>query len=390
MRSARLLSCLTSRTENFEKRQVPLVHEVLRTVAAHHAAIQDHYQEMLELHHQRTERANSASAIGDGEPSARPGHLRQMPSELLEADKTYRKKFSPLSAHINKSPRESIATSASALSISSRSSRSEDALASIHTNMRTLWSARQASAESANLHPASSREEGNYCGDNYSPPSAPFLGESMNGADEGDWDGSEMLQRQNAFRKGPGFSMGSPTSPSGRFRGRNLNLALNSWRKLIRRKETAPPIYLCPITQEIMEDPVICEDGYTYEREAIQKWTRTSPRSPMVSQTLHSSPFFLHSSLPWLTLTFPLSLSLSLSFSSQTNVIMRDPTRLIPNHTLRSAIREWQEDRKDQNQEDSVLRQRISRIREQTAESARKIRSQTANLFCYGVEGEVA
>jgi TPR repeat protein/CII-binding regulator of phage lambda lysogenization HflD len=39
----------------------------------------------------------------------------------------------------------------------------------------------------------------------------------------------------------------------------------------------------CPITQEIMEDPVIALDGYTYERMAIQEWfdrgKRTSPKT---------------------------------------------------------------------------------------------------------------
>jgi hypothetical protein len=31
-----------------------------------------------------------------------------------------------------------------------------------------------------------------------------------------------------------------------------------------------PIEYLCPITMDIMTDPVICDDGYTYERSAIQ------------------------------------------------------------------------------------------------------------------------
>lgn len=31
-------------------------------------------------------------------------------------------------------------------------------------------------------------------------------------------------------------------------------------------------MYLCPITTEVMEDPVIAGDGYTYERTAIEQW----------------------------------------------------------------------------------------------------------------------
>lgn len=46
---------------------------------------------------------------------------------------------------------------------------------------------------------------------------------------------------------------------------------------------------LCPITQEVMIDPVIAKDGVTYERETITKWLElrgTSPisREPMVSE----------------------------------------------------------------------------------------------------------
>lgn len=37
----------------------------------------------------------------------------------------------------------------------------------------------------------------------------------------------------------------------------------------------------CPITHEIMQDPVIGSDGYTYEREAIKKWLQDHHSSPM-------------------------------------------------------------------------------------------------------------
>ena len=30
--------------------------------------------------------------------------------------------------------------------------------------------------------------------------------------------------------------------------------------------------FLCPITQEVMADPVMTADGHTYEREAIEQW----------------------------------------------------------------------------------------------------------------------
>src|SRR5689334_18332378 len=46
--------------------------------------------------------------------------------------------------------------------------------------------------------------------------------------------------------------------------------------------------FFCPITQEIMRDPVIAEDGHTYEKVVIEKWLEKSPTSPMTRQ--HISP----------------------------------------------------------------------------------------------------
>ena len=43
-----------------------------------------------------------------------------------------------------------------------------------------------------------------------------------------------------------------------------------------------PQEYICPITAEIMTDPVIGTDGHTYERSAITEWLTTQhPHSPM-------------------------------------------------------------------------------------------------------------
>ncbi len=40
-------------------------------------------------------------------------------------------------------------------------------------------------------------------------------------------------------------------------------------------------VWLCPITQERMRDPVIAADGHTYERAAIEQWLRQSATSPV-------------------------------------------------------------------------------------------------------------
>lgn len=45
-----------------------------------------------------------------------------------------------------------------------------------------------------------------------------------------------------------------------------------------------PPYDMCcPITQEIMEDPVRCADGFTYERATIEEWLRIRRSSPMTN-----------------------------------------------------------------------------------------------------------
>ena len=45
-----------------------------------------------------------------------------------------------------------------------------------------------------------------------------------------------------------------------------------------------PDEFICPITLEVMEDPVICNDGYTYERSAIESITGNV--SPMTRQEI--------------------------------------------------------------------------------------------------------
>eukprot|EP00877_Chromochloris_zofingiensis_P001497 jgi/Chrzof1/11348/Cz05g33090.t1 len=49
---------------------------------------------------------------------------------------------------------------------------------------------------------------------------------------------------------------------------------------------SAPGMYVCPITQDVMEDPVIAADGYTYERSAIESWLTTHNSSPMTNNLL--------------------------------------------------------------------------------------------------------
>lgn len=47
-----------------------------------------------------------------------------------------------------------------------------------------------------------------------------------------------------------------------------------------------PDQYICPITTQIMTDPVILTDGHVYERSAIQKWLQTHNTSPITNATV--------------------------------------------------------------------------------------------------------
>ena len=67
-----------------------------------------------------------------------------------------------------------------------------------------------------------------------------------------------------------------------------------------------PPSFICPLTLEIMSDPVTAADGHSYESEAIRTWFKTSNMSPLTGLPMQSK-------------------------------------KLIPSHALRNAIVEFQQ-----------------------------------------------
>ena len=58
--------------------------------------------------------------------------------------------------------------------------------------------------------------------------------------------------------------------------------------------EDAPDEFICPITQELMQDPVMASDGHTYERCAIERWfaRRQIPTSPKTGCELETTAHF--------------------------------------------------------------------------------------------------
>lgn len=53
-------------------------------------------------------------------------------------------------------------------------------------------------------------------------------------------------------------------------------------------EEEPPDDYRCPISRELMVDPVCTASGEAYEREAIALWFRTQHTDPMTNVALES------------------------------------------------------------------------------------------------------
>jgi hypothetical protein len=64
-----------------------------------------------------------------------------------------------------------------------------------------------------------------------------------------------------------------------------------------RHRVAMPPEFLCPITADVMQDPVVTADGFSYERSAIEEWFRKHDTSPCTNNVL-----FNRSLIPNLTL----------------------------------------------------------------------------------------
>jgi hypothetical protein len=49
---------------------------------------------------------------------------------------------------------------------------------------------------------------------------------------------------------------------------------------------TIPEEFICPIRYNLMVDPVICADGYTYDQAAITEWLESHDTSPLTNEIL--------------------------------------------------------------------------------------------------------
>lgn len=82
-------------------------------------------------------------------------------------------------------------------------------------------------------------------------------------------------------------------SMAGSLRRMDKTKALRSrWSKLVDKSyfpveyRPLPDSFYCPITCDLMVDPVISRDGNSYEREAIENWVRANKTSPITRNAL--------------------------------------------------------------------------------------------------------
>lgn len=99
-----------------------------------------------------------------------------------------------------------------------------------------------------------------------------------------------------AARVGGGAGTGGQTAaPPAAPAGHQLMEAATLERESSRRRQLedagieVPKDYLCPITLEIMADPVIASDGFVYERAAIEQWLLRHKSSPSTNKPLDSA-----------------------------------------------------------------------------------------------------
>jgi len=67
-----------------------------------------------------------------------------------------------------------------------------------------------------------------------------------------------------------------------------LKLSVRRWEEWAHGVARLATDVVCPITLEVMEDPVVAADGITYERAEIQRWLRYNDRSPATNVRLRS------------------------------------------------------------------------------------------------------
>jgi len=90
--------------------------------------------------------------------------------------------------------------------------------------------------------------------------------------------------------------------------------------------DAAFAIFTCPITHDVMTDPVVSADGYTYERAAIARWFETSRKSPVTGQTLPHADLVPNQSVRTLLKMLIDMTEKEQALTSENNALQRKPS----------------------------------------------------------------
>lgn len=61
--------------------------------------------------------------------------------------------------------------------------------------------------------------------------------------------------------------------------------------------DTAPSFFVCPITLGLITNPVVAEDGHSYERESIEQWLTSRHNSPLTNKPIYSKRLIVNYNL---------------------------------------------------------------------------------------------
>jgi hypothetical protein len=53
-----------------------------------------------------------------------------------------------------------------------------------------------------------------------------------------------------------------------------------------KKEDDMPESFMCPLTQEVLRDPVVDPEGNSYERSAIESWLEKNNTSPITRKPL--------------------------------------------------------------------------------------------------------
>ena len=103
----------------------------------------------------------------------------------------------------------------------------------------------------------------------------------------GSGGGRGMTSQQQAVPHQGIVAMLQPQAPQQQARQQQRAAALAALPStILADAEHLPDEFLCPITREVMNEPVVCSDGHTYELQSIQQWLRTHRTSPKTNSVL--------------------------------------------------------------------------------------------------------